>query len=211
MLDRIQWLGNSAFVLHGSPRIYLNPSVSLSEIQAPADAVLITQASYENCSPRALDQLCGPNTTIVANTAFADCLYGRQVEVLRPWQSVNVGRARVTAISTHPTQVSGLDANQTPPVAFLMSVDFYDVYFAGETIVLPDTMALRPDIAILPVRNNRTGLLAIDSAVEAVNRLQPRWVIPAQGEIGGRHALDIKAFKSALEGLAEVVTPLRAI
>ncbi|MBN2471147.1 MAG: MBL fold metallo-hydrolase [Anaerolineae bacterium] len=208
MLDRIQWLGNnSAFVLHGSPQIYLNPSVSVSDAAPYADAILITQATYENCSSRALDQLCGPETTLIANTAFADCLYGRPVQVLRPWQSATVGRARVTAVPAHPSQRAGLDASSAPPVAFLMSLDLYDIYFAGETIILPDTMALYPDIAILPVRNPRTGILNLDHAVEAVRQLKPRWVIPSLWTQNGRGVLDLRAFEAALEGLAEVVIP----
>lgn len=208
MLDRIQWLGNnSAFVLHGSPQIYLNPSVSVPDATPYADAILITRASYENCSPRALDQLCGPETTLIANTAFADCLYGRAVEVLRPWQSATVGRARVTAVPPHPSQQPALDPNSAPPIAFLMSLDMYDIYFAGETIILPDTMALYPDIAILPVRNPRTGILNLDHALEAVRQLKPRWVIPSQWAHNARGQLDLKAFRAALEGQAEVVMP----
>lgn len=207
MLDRIQWLGNSAFVLHGPPNIYLNPSTIVAEDAPAADAVLVTRATYENCAPKALDQLCSPDTPVFANTAFADCLYGRNVQVLRAWQSGNVGRARVTAVPPHPAQLSEQSQGGTPPVAFLVSLDYYDVYYAGEQIVLPDTIALQPDIAILPVRNVRTGLLELEHTREVVNVLRPRWVIPSNWATNGRGYLDLKSFEEAVGSIAEVVKP----
>lgn len=210
MLKRIEWLGNNAFVLHGPPHMYFNPSVIVAENATPADAVLVTRATYENCAPKALDQLCQADTPVFANTAFADCLYGRDVQVLRAWQSGRVGRARVTAVPPHPAQLSAFERGQAPPVAFLISLDYYDVYYAGEQIVLPDTIALHPDIAILPVRNAHTGLLDLEHAREVVSVLRPRWVIPSNWATNGRGYLALKSFEETIGDLAEVVIPQRA-
>ncbi len=210
MLDRIHWLGNTAFWLQGPPHIYLNPSCGLRATLPSADLILVTRATYENCSPRVLETLCGPSTVIVANTAAADCLSGHDVRVLRPWQSTSMGRARITAIPPHPTRSARLPADELPAVAYLISEDLYDIYYAGETVILPDTMAFRPDIAILPVRNARTGLLDLDYVVEAVRILRPRWVIPSHWADNGRGYLELKAFEAALSGSAEIVIPVTA-
>ncbi len=207
MIDRIHWLGHNCFVVQGPPLIYINPSRGIAHNAFLADVVLISQATYENCSPQILNRLCSPSTVIIANTAGADCLAGLDVQVLRPWQSVSFDRARITAIPSHPTRSATLYAGESPAVGYLISLDYYDLYYAGDTVLLPDTMALHPDIAILPVRNVRTGLLDIEHAVDAVRKLRPRWVIPSHWNEGSTGLLDVRTFRSALDDLVEVVLP----
>lgn len=211
MINRIHWLGGNSFVLQGPPLIYINPVNTGTRSTFLADVILVSQASYETCSPRVIKALRGPETLLIANTHDADCLDAvGDVQVLRPWQSVTVDRARITAVSSPPSSRAPY-GTVAPPVGFLISVDYYDIYYAGDTAVLPDTVALRPDIAILPVRNVQTGLLELEQAVAAVKRLQPRWVIPSHWRAGvGREYLDVKAFESALGTLTEVVIPAAA-
>jgi len=207
MIDRIQWLGSSTFVLLGPPRIYINPVSGITDDLEQADVILLSQATYDHCSPAVLNKLCGPSTTIIANTQEADCLSGRRVQVLRPWQCITCGRARITAVPSHPNRPAA-DGAGAPPVGYLIALDTYDVYYADDAIALPDTQFLHPDIAILPVRNLHTGLLAIDHAIETVKILRPRWVIPSHWQGGGgRGLLDVRAFQAALSPLAEVVIP----
>jgi L-ascorbate metabolism protein UlaG (beta-lactamase superfamily) len=50
--------------------------------------------------------------------------------------------------------------------------------------------------------------MSIDTAVEVVRKLRPRWVIPSHwSPANGGGYLDVKAFQAALAGLAEVVIP----
>lgn len=208
MIDQIQWLGNSTFLVHGPPRIYINPVSGITDDRQPADVVLISQATYDHCSPAALNRLCGPSTLIIANTQEADCLAGHRAQVLRPWQCITCQRARITAVPSHPTRSPASSGDVIPAIGFLIAMDTYDIFYAGDTVVLPDTQFLHPDIAILPVRNMRTGLLAIDYAVETVKILKPRWVIPSHWQAGGGSGLlDVKAFQAALSPLTEVVIP----
>jgi L-ascorbate metabolism protein UlaG (beta-lactamase superfamily) len=205
MIERIEWLGRSSFAINGPPLIYINPTRAVRNAP-PADVILISRASYDNCSPRALQTLCKPDTLIIANDND-ECLAGLNVQVLRPWQSVTIQRTRITSVPTHPTRSPELP-DRGAPVGFLVSMDFYDIYYAGDSIVLPDTVALRPDIAILPVRNARSGLLEIEHAIEVVKTLNPRWVIPSHWSrsVGGSY-LDVKAFEAAVGELAEVIIP----
>ncbi len=208
MLERIRWLGNSTFLLHGPPRIYINPVSGITDDLEPADIILLSQATYDHCSPAILEKLCTPSTVIIANTQEADCLSGRQAQVLRPWQCFASGRARITAVPSHPTRTAAVYGEATPAVGYLIAMDTYDIFYAGDIVILPDTSFLHPDIAILPVRNVRTGLLAIDHAIEMVKILRPRWVIPSHWQgVSGSSLLDVKAFQAALSPFTEVVVP----
>ena len=206
MIERIQWLGQGSFVLQGPPLIYINP-VRAAGNAFLADVILISQASYENCIPQVVQRLSSDHTLVVANTED-ECLDDVAVKVLRPWHSLIVQRPRISTLSSHPTRSEALYGSLPAPTGYLISLDYYDVYYAGDTVLLPDTVALRPDIAILPVRNSVTGLLEVEHAVEVVKQLQPRWVIPSHWQANGASSqLDVKTFEAAIGPLAQVVIP----
>jgi L-ascorbate metabolism protein UlaG (beta-lactamase superfamily) len=84
-------------------------------------------------------------------------------------------------------------------------MEFYDIYYAGNTELTPEFDLIRPDIALLPISGE--GFLTVDDAVEAVARLQPRWVIPFQWGSAGSiiTRLDAVAFKERVGDSAEVI------
>ncbi len=208
MLERIQWLGRSSFSLQGPPLIYIDPT-GITRNAFLADVILVSQATYEHCSPLDIRKLVGPNTLIVGNEDVAQMLEGHVVQTLRPWQSLTVGKARITAV---PGAIPALrNGGERASLGFLISLDYYDLYYAGSVLSLPEDIQIRPDIAILPVRHTHTGLMSIDTAVEVVRKLRPRWVIPSHwNPSNGGGYLDVKAFQAALAGLAEVVIPRAA-
>jgi len=199
MIDRIQWLGHGSFVIQGPPLIYINPwRVARSAFHA--DAILITNDQYDHCSPADVEKLSGPNTLIVSNPAAAHLL-GRDVMRLRSWQSVNVGATRITAVPAYtfsdhyPASKGGL--------GFVISVDYYDIYYAGTTDFVPELANIRCDVAILPVAAG-PGTLNLERTVELVRLLKPSWVIPSHWGTYGGTTLDIHALERALGGLAKV-------
>lgn len=199
MIDRIQWLGHAGFRIQGPPLIYINPW-RIARNVFHADAILVTNDEYDHCSPADIAKLRGPDTVVVASPAAAACIDGAMV--LRPWQSINVGPARITAVpaytftSHHPVSKGGL--------GFIISLDYYDVYYAGITDYVPELENIRADVAILPVAAGQ-GAMDQDRLVDLVHVLQPRWVIPSHwGTNGGTHH-DVFALSRMLQDHAEVV------
>jgi L-ascorbate metabolism protein UlaG (beta-lactamase superfamily) len=205
MIESIQWLGHGSFVIQGPPLIYINPwRVVRSTFLA--DVVLIGHDHYEHFSIADIEKLRGPETIIVTNPAVAAQVEGSTI--LRPWHSLTVDRAAIKAIPAysiddfrHPKEAGGL--------GFLISLNFYDIYYAGDTGIIPEMDALRPDIAILPI--DGSGGLNVDQAVEVVRKMRPRWVIPSNwGALaGGATQQDVDALRRALAGRAEVISPAR--
>ena len=206
MIDRIHWLGHGSFRLQGPPLIYIDPW-RISRSAFLADVILISQADYAHCSPADVNKLRGPNTMVVADAAAAALLGGHDVQVLRPWQSLNVDRARITAVPTRPTAA---DDPSSPGggLGYLIALDYYDIYYAGSVLASLEMGCLHPDIAILPVANSRDGFIGVEAAVEAVKMLQPRWVIPSHWDLdqGGGY-LNVRALQEAIGDLAEVFIP----
>jgi L-ascorbate metabolism protein UlaG (beta-lactamase superfamily) len=203
MIDRIEWLGHASFRLNGCPLIYIDPwRVTRSE--QPADIILITHDHYDHCSPADVEKLRGPNTVVIANEMAASVI--GEVSVLRPWQVMNVGRASIKAVpaynSHHPQSFGGL--------GFVISLDLYDIYYAGDTDVIPEMPGIRCDIAILPIGGRQT--MNATHAAEAVRMLRPRWAIPSHwgSPSEGGTLVDVREFRQGAESTAQVVVPERA-
>jgi L-ascorbate metabolism protein UlaG (beta-lactamase superfamily) len=203
MIERIEWLGHASFRIQGTPLIYIDPW-RVARNAPRADIILITHDHYDHCSPPDVEKLRGPNTVILANNMAASVLgEGEGIKVLRPWQVYNIGRACIKAIpaynSHHPKAFEGL--------GFVISLDHHDIYYAGDTDLIPEMSMIRPDIAILPIGGRQT--MNVEDAVEAVRRLRPRWAVPSHWGTpseGGTN-LDARIFSEHIEGLAQPVTP----
>ncbi|NDJ77043.1 MAG: MBL fold metallo-hydrolase [Chloroflexi bacterium] len=202
MIDRIQWLGHGSFRIQGPPLIYINPwRVARSAFHA--DVILVTNDQYDHCSPADIQKLRGPDTIIVGNPAASMCLDG-DVTLLRAWQSINAGPARITAVPAytftdhHPVSKGG--------VGYVISIDYFDIYYAGSTDVVPDLGHVQADIAILPVAAGQ-GTMSVDRTVDLVHQMKPHWVIPSHwGTIGGTK-LDVHALARALDGQTTFIVP----
>jgi len=90
-------------------------------------------------------------------------------------------------------------------LGFIISLNYYDIYYAGNTQAIPEMARIRPDIAILPIDGD--GTLTVSEAAEVVRDMHPRWVIPSNwgSDPGGASRFDVEDFKRSVANLAEVV------
>jgi L-ascorbate metabolism protein UlaG (beta-lactamase superfamily) len=201
MIDRIQWLGHGGFIIQGSPLIYINPWRVVRSAH-PADIILIGHDHYDHCSLVDIEKLRGPYTKVIGNERAAKEIEG--CTVLRAWQSMIVDRACIKAVPAYSP-----DDWQHPPsdggLGFVISMNLYDIYYAGDTRIIPEMASLHPDIAILPIDGR--GTLDVDEAVQVVRQMRPRWVIPSNWGTSseGANRLDAMAFKREAELYSEVV------
>jgi L-ascorbate metabolism protein UlaG (beta-lactamase superfamily) len=200
MIDQIRWLGHGSFVIEGPPLIYVNPW-RVTRQDSYADIILVSHDHYEHFSLADINKLRGPNTTVVGNERVA-----REIEncvVLRPWQSISLDRTCIKAVPAyspndlrHPLTDGGL--------GFVISVNYYDIYYAGDTQAIPEMAAIHPDIAILPIDGN--GTLTVGEAALVTRQMRPRWVIPCNwGKNGGATRLEAQMFAGEVSDQAEVV------
>jgi L-ascorbate metabolism protein UlaG (beta-lactamase superfamily) len=202
MIERIEWLGHASFRIQGMPLIYIDPW-RVARNAFHADVILVTHDHYDHCSPADVEKLRGPGTVVVTNNMAAALI--DDATVLRPWQVLNVDRACIKAVpaynSHHPQKFEGL--------GFVISLDHYDIYYAGDTDLIPEMAMIHPDIAILPIGGRQT--MGVEHAVEAVRRLRPRWVIPSHwgSPAEGGTAVDVRLFTERVKGLAELALPER--
>jgi L-ascorbate metabolism protein UlaG (beta-lactamase superfamily) len=201
MIDRIQWLGHGSFAIQGPPLIYINPWRVVRNV-FHADVILVGHDHYNHCSRADINKLRGPNTRVFGNERVA-----REIDncvILRPWQSVTVDRASIKAIPAYSPN-DPRHSVSSGGLGFLISLNYHDIYYSGDTQDIPEMDLIHPDIAILPIDGQ--GTLTVADAARVVHRMHPRWVIPGnwglEGEGAGR--ADVATFKDAVGGAAEVV------
>ena len=204
MIEKIKWLGHGSFIIEDSPLIYINPWRVTVNDDRTADIILVGHEHYEHCSPADINKIKNNETLIISNEKVAEQI--NNCTILRPWHSLTQNKTSIKAIPAyspdnlqHPKNAGGL--------GFIISINYYDIYYAGDTGIIPEMDRIRPDIAILPIDNN--GTLSIDEAVEVVKKMRPRWVFPSNW--GTTHSKitkrEVEEFKEAVGERAEVIIP----
>lgn len=203
MIDKIKWLGHGSFSIQGPPYIYIDPwRVVRSGFQA--DIILVSHDHYDHCSIADIKKLRGADTHIIGNEQVADKIDG--TTVIRPWQSMTFDRISIKAIPAYAP--NGIHHKESDGgLGFVISMNYYDIYYAGDTKLIPEMERISPDIVILPIDNHDT--LDVREAVEVVELLSPRWAIPSNwGSIGeGASIVDANEFKKQVGGRATVIIP----
>jgi len=203
MIDNIQWLGHGSFVIQSDPLIYINPWRITRKVFHP-DVILIGHEHHQHFSIPDIEKLRGAETKIIGNQAIVEQL--PEATLLRHWNIINIGKASIKAIPAyspnspkHPLEAGGL--------GFVISLNFYDIYYAGDTQIIPEMSRLHPDIAILPIDGN--GTLTVEEAVETVQLMRPRWVIPSNWGYpsDGASLVEAQRFKRLIGDSATVIIP----
>jgi L-ascorbate metabolism protein UlaG (beta-lactamase superfamily) len=202
MIENLLWYGHACFCLDTTPRILIDPWSILYD-GPPPDVILVSHEDYDHCSPADINKLRGPNTMVIASKSAAESLDG-DVKVLRPWQVINIGRTSIKAVSAYT--FDGRHPAYREDLGFVISQNYTDLYYAGDTDFIPELRNLRCDIAVLPV-SARDGSVSLNSSREFVEQLKPRYVVPSHL---GRHpssggTLELQAFQREISPLTDVV------
>lgn len=170
--------------------------------ETPPDVILLGHDHYDHCSPADVEKIRGENTLVVGSESAGRAIPG--TKVLREWQSINVGKANITAIPALSSR-DPRDQKVDGRLGFLISLDLYDIYYVGEADTVDETSYLKPDIVLLPI--DGYGRLSVSDAVRLVESMQPKWAIPYNWGGAGEDAtqLDAQSFQSQVAGITEVL------
>jgi len=197
--QKIQWLGHDGFCIDAVKMIYFDPY----EITGgpKADVVCISHEHFDHCSPEDVARIQGSDTVIITEKDSARKLTG-DVRVLKPWEILTLDDIKVQAVPSYNID-KAFHPKANNWLGFVVEVEGFKVYHAGDCDFIPEMKDLDVDIAFLPVSG--TYVMTAEQAVEAALAINPKLAIPMHyGAIVGDEQDAVK-FKKALEGKIEVL------
>jgi L-ascorbate metabolism protein UlaG (beta-lactamase superfamily) len=164
-LAKLHWFGTSAFLYNGSKVVYFDP-VTLTGTLPKADLILITHAHTDHYSVTDLQQIIGPNTTLVIGTnvttayeADKDTL-GIEATIMNAGDKKDFGGVTVEAVPAYDTTFHPQTANG---VGYLVSLDGLTLYTAGGTAAYPEMANYAADIAFVPVYSKANAQAIVEA------------------------------------------------
>jgi L-ascorbate metabolism protein UlaG (beta-lactamase superfamily) len=209
LLARLHWHGHDSFRLDGPPTIWFDPWKIQGRFP-PADIILVSHDHHDHCSPDDVDKLRGPRTVVVAPQAAANKL--GMARIMAPGDTLATRGATIQAVPAYNTNKFRAPGQLFHPRAaghlgFLVEVDGFTIYFAGDTDFIPEMRPILCDVALLPVSG--TYVMTVDEAVKAASEFCPRVVVPMHyGDIVGYDG-DGAMFAASYGGRTHVLEPER--
>jgi L-ascorbate metabolism protein UlaG (beta-lactamase superfamily) len=183
-ISRASWfkIKSGKTVLHFDPGYtgyFQNQGIPLNEISEKAGLVLITHFHKDHLQPEALERIVDEKTVVIASVGCVDRIQS-QVTLVKPGDSLKVGGIMIKAVEAYNTP-EGHSTRKVHHkgdfVGYLVCLDDIRIYFAGDTDYIPEMKNLgQVDIAFLPIGG--TFVMDIEEAVNAVDTINPRKVIP---------------------------------
>ncbi|HOW13597.1 MBL fold metallo-hydrolase [Methanosarcina sp.] len=177
---RIQWLGNSGFLLEGEgKKIYIDPYQIGKEpvFDEKADLLLITHEHFDHCSPEDIRKVRKSDTTtlIPENCSLefrGDARRVAEGDILA--DGLEIKGVRIEVVPAYnldkPYHPRGLG------VGYIIELAGLRIYHAGDSDFTPEIETIIADIALLPIGGTYT--MDEEEAASAAAAISPGVVIP---------------------------------
>ncbi len=207
LLDRIQWLGHDGFeITVDDKKLVIDPFQVQRERKA--DVILVTHAHHDHCSVDDIANLVKPTSVIVTEPESAGKLTDlcKDIRIVKPGDRLTVAGIAIEAVPAYNTNKQ-FHPKEKNWLGFIVTVDDNRVYHAGDTDLIPEMSGLSVDVALLPVSG--TYVMTAAEAVAAAKTIGPKTAIPMHYDSIVGSKADAQAFKTALDGICDVVLPER--
>lgn len=184
----IHWLGHDSFRLEGSTVIYVDPW-KLPEDVPLADGILVTHDHYDHLSVDDIRAIAGPETDIAGPEAVTGHLDELGSLTVAPGETFRLATANVRAVPAYNIDKFRQPGKPYHPkeagyVGYIIELDGFRVYHAGDTDCIPEMRGIRCDVALLPVGGTYT--MTADEACRACGLIDAGVVVPMHwGDIVG--------------------------
>ena len=205
MLNKISINAHSSVRIGASKTIYVDP-FQLKEEKHDADFILITHPHYDHLSPEDFKKAAKEDTTfVIPESARKEALEAGIAEkhllTLRPGEDLEMPGFMVEAVPAWNTRPYHQEIFGW--VGYVISIDGWVIYVAGDTDNIEENHNIKCDIAIVPVGGTFT--MTADEAADFVNTIRPKFAIPSHYDCLVGTTEDAKRFESLVNPVIEVV------
>lgn len=202
ILDKIHWLGHSAFLIDWpSSKIYIDP-YQVKPGLPKADLILITHGHFDHCSPLDIHKIYQSGCKIIGSATVAGKV-PYPIQIMRLAETLEFRDIVIESVSAynpnkkfHPKSLNDL--------GYVLNLNKVRLYHAGDTDLIKEMEGLRVDIAMLPIGGTYT--MNAREAADAAKLIRASVIIPMHWgssvgsisdveELRKNSAIEVKALK----------------
>jgi L-ascorbate metabolism protein UlaG (beta-lactamase superfamily) len=171
-----RWTGHDGFRIADKKNgrvIYVDPFQLSKEHKGrkDADMILISHNHFDHLSSEDIKDIANNNTTIITANECSEKLQeflANKIIALSPGERTVVKDIAIEAVRAYNTNKK-FHPKQDNKIGFVVGINSYRIYHAGDTDIIPEMEGLNPDFALLPVSG--TYVMTADEAAKAANEI----------------------------------------
>lgn len=203
---KINWLGNSGFLIKNSKIIYIDP-YNIKEENEKADFIFLTHSHYDHCSVADIQKILKSGTKIIAPAGCQSKIVRFDIpidiQLVEIGNEINLGEIKISVLPAYNID-KPFHSKDEQWVGYLLKIKNFLIYHAGDTDLIPEMQKLtghnqenRKFLALLPVGGRFT--MSAEEASESAKLIKPDFAIPMHyGSVSGTID-DAKEFKELCE------------
>lgn len=175
------WIGHASFYIKADDRtIFIDPFNIGTSVKEKADLVLITHAHFDHCSKEDIKKVMKSEETevIAPKGCFKEGDF-KNFKVVKPGFDDKFGNIGISTIPAYnyKEERQNFHPKKNEWVGWVVDVDGYKMYHAGDTDFIDEMKALRNvGASLLPIGG--TYVMTVEEAIDAAKAINAQAAIP---------------------------------
>ena len=204
MIEKIRLISQSAIRIESDKIIYFDPFKLTDEYNEDADYIFITHSHYDHFSKDDILKIKKDTTKIIVTSdLYEECKNMGFIDILvvEPNKEYSIDDIIFKTVPAYNIN-KGFHKREYNWVGYIISIDNYNLYMAGDTDNIPEIRNIKCDIAFVPVGGTYT--MDYNEAVELIKEMKPNLAVPIHYKTVVGTVEDAYKFKESLDGFVDV-------
>ena len=204
MIEKIKLISQSAIRIESNKIIYFDPFKLTNEYKEDADYIFITHSHYDHFSKEDILKIKKDTSKIIVpSDLYEECMNMNfsEIFVVEPNKEYNIDNIYFKTVPAYNIN-KDFHKKEYNWVGYIINIDNYNLYIAGDTDNIPEIRNIKCDIAFVPVGGTYT--MDYKEAVELIKEMKPSLAVPIHYKTIVGSVEDAYKFREGLDGFVEV-------